>query len=58
MLDNKAQSDFKAYLVWLYDEFTDTQTGVQAKQSALTVARSLREPNFDDYSWICRMVKE
>ncbi|KAJ6532993.1 isoprenoid synthase domain-containing protein [Mycena capillaripes] len=43
-------------ILWLYDEFTDTVTGAEASDAAIIVARALREPEFDDGTWICRMM--
>jgi len=45
-------------LLWLYDEFSDRETGAGAVKSAGIVARALREPHFDDGTWICRMIKD
>ncbi|KAJ6469879.1 isoprenoid synthase domain-containing protein [Mycena sanguinolenta] len=44
-------------ILWLYDEFTDTVTGAEADSAGIIVARALREPDFNDDSWICRMMK-
>ncbi|KAJ7496297.1 isoprenoid synthase domain-containing protein, partial [Mycena galericulata] len=44
-------------ILWLYDEFTDTVTGAEADDAAIIVARALREPDFNDESWISRMMK-
>ncbi|KAJ7152349.1 isoprenoid synthase domain-containing protein, partial [Mycena filopes] len=44
-------------VLWLYDEFTDTLSGAEGTDTAITVVRALREPNFDDGTWICRMMK-
>ncbi|KAJ7155327.1 terpenoid synthase [Mycena filopes] len=44
-------------ILWLYDEFTDTVSGAEGTAAAITVARALREPDFDDGSWICSMMK-
>ncbi|KAF9021647.1 terpenoid synthase [Hymenopellis radicata] len=40
-------------MLWLYDEFTDTETGQEAYKSASVVEQALRDPNFDDGSWLC-----
>jgi hypothetical protein len=45
-------------ILWLYDEYTDTETGVSAIKAANIVRHALREEDFDDGSWICRMMKE
>ncbi|KAJ7230295.1 terpenoid synthase [Mycena pura] len=44
-------------ILWLYDEFTDTVSGTEASDAALIVARALQDPDFDDGTWICRMMK-
>jgi hypothetical protein len=50
-------SIFQTNILWLYDEFTDTVTGAEADDAGIIVARALREPDFNDDSWICRMMK-
>ncbi|KAK0204522.1 isoprenoid synthase domain-containing protein [Desarmillaria ectypa] len=45
-------------ILWLYDEFTDTENGVDAQKSADIVIRTLREADFDDGSWLCHMMKD
>ncbi|KAK7059626.1 terpene cyclase [Favolaschia claudopus] len=43
-------------ILWLYDEFTDSVSGAEATAAATIVTRALREPDFDDGSWIARMM--
>ncbi|KAK0449865.1 terpenoid synthase [Armillaria borealis] len=45
-------------ILWLYDEFTDTESGVGAQKSGEILIRTLREADFDDGSWLCRMMKD
>lgn len=45
-------------ILWLYDEFTDTESGSEATKAAGIVARALLEPDFDDGTWICLMMKD
>ncbi|KAF9062379.1 isoprenoid synthase domain-containing protein [Rhodocollybia butyracea] len=47
-----------ANVLWLYDEYTDTQNGQDAHKAAIIVQRSLRECKFDDGSWLCHMTKD
>jgi len=47
-----------ANLLWLYDEYTDRETGAEAVKAASIVTRALREPDFDDGTWICRIIKD
>jgi len=49
---------WQANLLWLYDELTDTETEAEAVNTAHIVARALREPDFEDGTWICSMIKE
>ena len=44
-------------ILWLYDEFTDTESGAEAVKAAGIVSRALREPGYNDGTWICRMMK-
>ena len=44
-------------ILWLYDEFTDTESGEEAVKAAGIVSRALREPDYNDGTWICRMMK-
>nr|A0A5Q0QSI8.1 RecName: Full=Sesquiterpene synthase Agr5; AltName: Full=Terpene cyclase Agr5; Flags: Precursor [Cyclocybe aegerita]QGA30881.1 sesquiterpene synthase Agr5 [Cyclocybe aegerita] len=44
-------------ILWLYDEYTDTGSGAEAVKAAGIVARALREPDYDDGTWVCRMMK-
>ncbi|KAJ7717154.1 isoprenoid synthase domain-containing protein [Mycena metata] len=46
-----------ANILWLYDEFTDTVSGAEATDAAIIVDRALRNSDFADESWICRMMK-
>ncbi|KAK0472672.1 terpenoid synthase [Armillaria luteobubalina] len=43
---------------WLYDEFSDTENGADAHKSAEILIRALEEADFDDGSWLCRMMKD
>ncbi|KAE9386743.1 terpenoid synthase [Gymnopus androsaceus JB14] len=45
-------------ILWLYDEFTDTESGKGAYKSATVVYRALHDPKFDDGSWLCLMMKD
>ncbi|KAJ3511002.1 hypothetical protein NLJ89_g4356 [Agrocybe chaxingu] len=45
-------------ILWFFDEVTDTETGKDAHKSAIITIRTLREPDFDDGSSLCRMVKD
>ncbi len=45
-------------MLWLYDEFTDTESGQDARKSASVVEQALRDPDFDDGSWLCLIIKE
>ncbi|KAF8901445.1 isoprenoid synthase domain-containing protein [Mucidula mucida] len=45
-------------MLWLYDEFTDTESGQDARKSASVVEQALRDPDFDDGSWLCLIIKD
>ncbi|THU99637.1 terpenoid synthase [Dendrothele bispora CBS 962.96] len=45
-------------ILWLYDETTDIESGAGAQRAAIIVHRTLREPDFDDGSWICHMMRD
>ncbi len=45
-------------MLWLYDEFTDTESGVDAQKSGEILIRALQEADFDDGSWLCHIMKE
>ncbi|SJK99768.1 related to Linoleate 10R-lipoxygenase COP4 [Armillaria ostoyae] len=45
-------------VLWLYDEFTDTESGADAQKSGEILIRTLREADFDDGSWLCHMMKD
>ncbi|KAK0218405.1 isoprenoid synthase domain-containing protein [Armillaria nabsnona] len=45
-------------VLWLYDEFTNTESGVDAQKSGEILIRALRETDFDDGSWLCHMMKD
>nr|BBH51506.1 putative sesquiterpene synthase [Clitopilus sp.] len=45
-------------ILWLYDEYTDTEDGASAERAAVIVNRALKEPGFNDGSWICRMMQD
>ncbi|KAK0193511.1 isoprenoid synthase domain-containing protein [Armillaria mellea] len=45
-------------ILWLYDEFTDTENGTDAQKSGEILILALREADFDDGSWLCRMMKD
>ncbi|KAJ7629457.1 isoprenoid synthase domain-containing protein [Mycena polygramma] len=45
-------------ILWLYDEFTDTQTGEDAQKSADTVFKALHNPEVADDSWLSAMMKD
>ncbi|THU82317.1 terpenoid synthase [Dendrothele bispora CBS 962.96] len=47
-----------ANILWLYDEFTDTESGDEVQRAAMIVHRTLQEPDFDDGSWICQMMRD
>lgn len=45
-------------IAWTFDEFTDDLAGEEAAQAAAVVCRTLRDPSYDDGSWICQMIAE
>ncbi|KAF9021649.1 terpenoid synthase [Hymenopellis radicata] len=45
-------------MLWVYDEITDTESGQEAHKSASVVERTLRDPDFDDGSWLCLAIKD
>ncbi|KAK7035396.1 Anterior gradient protein 2 [Paramarasmius palmivorus] len=45
-------------ILWFFDEVTDTETGKDATHSAEVVIRTLRDPEYEDGSSLCRMIKE
>ncbi|KAF9056848.1 hypothetical protein BDP27DRAFT_1433389 [Rhodocollybia butyracea] len=47
-----------ATMAWLYDEYTDIKDGQDVKEAGIIVQKSLRDSEFDDGSWLCRMTKE
>ncbi|KIJ44869.1 hypothetical protein M422DRAFT_47084 [Sphaerobolus stellatus SS14] len=47
-----------ANILWLYDEYTDMQTGEDAAKAAVTVSKTLLNPEYDDDTWICHMMRD
>ncbi|KAE9402444.1 terpenoid synthase [Gymnopus androsaceus JB14] len=45
-------------ILWLYDEFTDTESGKDAHRSASVAQQALCDPEFNDGSWLCLMMKD
>ncbi|KAJ7159664.1 isoprenoid synthase domain-containing protein, partial [Mycena filopes] len=47
-------------ILWLYDEFTDTLSGAEGTDGwnhHVEFSKTLSTPDFDDGTWICRMMK-
>ncbi|KAF9058518.1 isoprenoid synthase domain-containing protein [Rhodocollybia butyracea] len=45
-------------IMWLYDEYTDIKNGRDAREAAVVVQHSLGNPEFDDRSWLCTVMKD
>nr|BBH51513.1 putative sesquiterpene synthase [Clitopilus sp.] len=43
---------------WLFDESSDVKTGQQAGVTAVVFRRALIDPEFNDGSWLCHMLKD
>ncbi|KAF8521796.1 isoprenoid synthase domain-containing protein [Hysterangium stoloniferum] len=53
----EAAMDF-ANFIWLYDEYTDTLSSASSAEAARIVKCTLREPGYDDETWICRALQD
>ncbi|KAK0218406.1 hypothetical protein EDD85DRAFT_961676 [Armillaria nabsnona] len=45
-------------ILWLYNEFTDTESGMDTQKSGEIIIHTLWEADFDDGSWLCHMMKD